>query len=100
MRKIVSLMFVLAISIAALAQTSLKGTVIDQATQIPVVGAKVTLANQNISTTTNSAGEYSLLYLDVLEEELIIEAEGYMSTIELLQLKPDQVNEMEAIELQ
>ena len=90
MRKIVSLMFVLAISIAALAQTSLKGTVIDQATQIPVVGAKVTLANQNISTTTNSAGEYSLLYLDVLEEELIIEAEGYMSTIELLQLRPSQ----------
>ena len=100
MRKIVSLMFVLAISIAAFAQTSLRGTVIDQATQTPVVGAKITLANQNISTTTNASGEFSLLYLEALEEELIVEAEGYLSTIELIMLQADQANQMDAIQLQ
>ena len=47
--KLFSLMCVLAISLSSWAQTSLKGRVIDEATQTPVVGAKVTLANQNIS---------------------------------------------------
>ncbi len=100
MRKILSLMFVLALSVVAFAQTSLKGTVIDESTQEPVVGAKVTLANQNISTTTNSAGEFSLLYLEAMDEEVIVESDGYIAAIELIQLNADQVNQMEAIQLQ
>ena len=39
--KLFSLMFVLMVSLMAMAQTSLKGVVIDQGTQTPVVGAKV-----------------------------------------------------------
>ena len=72
--KLFSLMFVLAISLTAFAQTSLKGRVIDETTMTPVVGAKVTLANQNISTTTNAAGEFSLLYLEATDEEVIAAA--------------------------
>jgi hypothetical protein len=100
MKKLFSLMFALAIGLTAWAQTSLKGSVIDQSTQTPVVGAKVTLANQNISTTTNAAGEFSLLYLEAIDEELIIEAEGYLSALELIQLVENQVNQMEAVQMQ
>ena len=60
-QKLFSLMFVLTLSVAMMAQTSLKGRVVDDNTGQPVVGARVTLANQNISTTTNSAGEFSTL---------------------------------------
>ena len=76
MKHYLSLMFALVMSLTALAQTSLKGRVIDEATQQPVVGAKVTLANQNISTTTNASGEFSLLYLEAIDEEMVIEADG------------------------
>ena len=98
--KLFSLMFVLAMGVTAFAQTSLKGRVIDEATQTPVVGAKVTLANQNISTTTNADGEFSLLYLEAMDEEVVIEADGYVAALELINLKDNQSNEMNAVGLQ
>ena len=98
--KLFSLMFALTIGLTAIAQTSLKGSIIDQATQTPVVGAKVTLANQNISTTTNATGEFMLLYLEAMDEEVIIEAEGYLSVLELIQLQENQANTMEPILMQ
>ena len=100
MKNFLSLMFALVISLAAVAQTSLKGRVVDEATQEPVVGAKITLAVQEISTTTNAAGEFSLLYLEAMDEEVVIEADGYMADLRLINLQPDQVNQMEPIELQ
>ncbi len=99
-QKLLSLMFMFALSMAAYAQTSLKGRVIDESTQTPVVGAKITLANQNISTTTNASGEFSLLYLEAMDEEVVIEADGYVAALELINLKDNQANEMEAIALQ
>ena len=98
--KLFSLMFVLAMAITAFAQTSLKGRVIDGATDNPIVGAKVTLANQNISTTTNAAGEFSLLYLEAMDEEVLIEADGYVAALELINLQADQANQMDAVSLQ
>jgi len=98
--KLLSLMVVLMLSAAAMAQTSLKGRVIDEATQTPVVGAKVTLANQNISTTTNAAGEFTLLYLEPMDEEMIIEADGYVSALELVNLQDNQENRLDAVSLQ
>ena len=53
---------------------------------------KVTLANQNISTTTNAAGEFSLLYLEAMDEEVVIEADGYVAALELINLKDNQAN--------
>ena len=93
-------MFVLAIGLSAFAQTSLKGRVIDEATQNPIVGARITLANQNISTTTNAAGEFSLLYLEAMDEEVVIEADGYVAALELINLKDNQANQMEAVAMQ
>ena len=99
-QKLFTLMFVLAIGITAFAQTSLRGRVIDEVTQTPVVGAKVTLANQNISTTTNSSGEFSLLYLDAMDEEVLIEADGYVAALELINIQANQTNQLDAISLQ
>ena len=99
-QKLFSLMAVLMLSVAVMAQTSLKGRVIDESTQTPVVGAKITLANQNISTTTNAAGEFSLLYLEAMDEEMLIEADGYIAGLELVNLQADQVNQMDDISLQ
>ena len=98
--KLLSLMFVLAIGLTAFAQTSLKGRVIDDATQNPIVGARITLANQNISTTTNASGDFLLLYLDAMDEEVVIEADGYVATLELVNLKENEANELAAIQLQ
>jgi len=98
--KLFSLMFVLAFSMMAWAQTSLKGRVLDEATQTPIVGAKVTLANQNISTTTNAAGEFTLLYLEAMDEEVLIEADGYVAGLELINLQADQTNQMDVVALQ
>ena len=94
------MMCVLCIGLTAFAQTSLKGRVIDDATQTPVVGARITLANQNISTTTNASGDFLLLYLDAMDEEVLIEAEGYMATLELINLKENQANELVTVQLQ
>lgn len=96
-QKLFSLMAVLMLSVAVMAQTSLKGRVIDDATQLPVVGAKITLANQNISTTTNAAGEFSLLYLEAMDEEILIEADGYVVDLQLINLLENQVNAMDDI---
>ena len=98
--KLFSLMAVLLFSVAVTAQTSLKGRVIDESTQAPVVGAKITLANQNISTTTNSAGEFSLLYLEPMDEEVLIEADGYIAALELVNLLADKENQLDAVSLQ
>ena len=98
--KLFSLVFLLAIALTAFAETSLKGRVIDEATQLPVVGAKVTLANQNISTTTNANGDFLLLYLDPMDEEVLVEADGFVPGLELIAIRENQANEMEPIILQ
>ena len=97
--KLFSLMAVLLLSMAMMAQTSLKGRVISNNTQTPVVGAKVTLVNQNISTTTNAAGEFTLLYLDAMDEEMLVEADDHMATLELISIKENQVNQLDDINL-
>ncbi|MCR5049667.1 MAG: carboxypeptidase-like regulatory domain-containing protein [Paludibacteraceae bacterium] len=98
--KVLLLLFALAIGLTGYAQTSLKGRVISNNTQEPVVGAKVTLVNQNISTTTNAAGEFSLIYLEAIDEEIVIEADDYVAALELISLQADQANQMDDIQLQ
>ena len=78
-------------------QTSLKGRVIANNTNEPIIGAKVTLANQNISTTTNVDGEFILSYLEPTDEEVIVEADGYIAALELVNLQENQINEMEDV---
>ena len=98
-QKLFTLMAVLMVFMTVSAQTSLKGRVINDATQTPVVGAKITLANQNISTTTNQEGKFTLLYLEAMEEEVLIEKDGFVPGLELINLKENEENLMDDIVL-
>ena len=97
--KLLTLMFALLIGLTTFAQTSLKGRVIANNTNQPIIGAKVTLANQNISTTTNAEGEFTLLYLDATDEEVLVEADGFVTALELITLQADKENVMDDIKM-
>ena len=99
MKKLLTMLLGFALTISAVAQTTLRGKVVDAGTDAPVAGAKVLLGNQNIATTTNAAGEFQLLYLEAMDEEVIVEAEGYVGTIELVLLEENQTVDMPAIQL-
>ena len=100
MKKLLTLLLGLGLTISAMAQTTLRGQVVDAGTGTPISGAKVLLGNQNIATTTNAAGEFQLLYLEATDEEVIVEADGYVGTIELVLLQENQTLDMPAIQLQ
>ena len=74
--------------------TNLRGVVIAEDGQTPLAGVKITIANQNLSTTTNSNGEFSLVYLDPIDEEVILEADGYVSDIVLVSLTEGQLTDL------
>lgn len=65
-----------------------------------ISGATITLGNQGISTTTNANGEFSLTYLEPIDEEVILEADGYVSDIQLIQLRKGQLNDLGDILMQ
>ena len=81
------------------AQTRLIGRVVTDEQQA-IEGATITLVNQGYSTTTNAEGRFSLTYLEAIDEEVIIEATGYMSDIALVQLVENQQNDLGDIILQ
>ena len=93
------LVFLTLFAVNTQAQTRLVGRLIT-AEQQPIAGAIVTLANQSISTTSNDDGQFSLTYLEAMDEELIIEAYGFMSEIMLIQLIDNQLTNIGEITLQ
>lgn len=99
MKKLLSVVFALCMAAGLWAQASIKGKLVNEQTLAPIVGASVMLGNQNIATTTNEQGEFSLLYLEAGDEELIIEADGYVSTVELIAIAPDQTTTIDPIAL-
>ncbi|MBR4547683.1 MAG: carboxypeptidase regulatory-like domain-containing protein [Paludibacteraceae bacterium] len=99
MKKTVSILAMLLVVISAMAQTSLQGVVTSADGGQPIEDVKVTLAGQNISTTTNQKGEFTLTYLEAIEEEVIFEAEGYLTDIQLVVLEEGQSNDMGTISL-
>ena len=100
MRKTLLTLLAGVMALTASAQTSLKGRIIEAESGKAVVGATITLANQNLSTTTNQNGEFNLLYLEAGDEEMIIEADGYNSGIELIQITADQSTDLGSITIQ
>ena len=67
---------------------------------LPITGyATISLVNQNISTTANEQGEFSLSYLEAMDEEVIVEAEGFIATIELVEIVAGQTTNMGEIVL-
>ncbi len=79
--------------------TRLVGKIINEDGEPITNGAIVTLGNQNISTTANDRGEFTLSYLEPMDEEVIIEARGFISNIVMVQLISGQTNDMGAITL-
>ena len=85
--------------VGATAQTRLVGRLVSVEQQA-IEGATVTLANQGITTTTNNEGKFSLTYLEAWDEEVIVEAYGYVSDILLVQLVANQLTDLGDITLQ
>ena len=85
--------------VGATAQTRLVGRLVSVEQQA-IEGATVTLANQGITTTTNDEGKFSLTYLEAWDEEVIVEAYGYVSDILLVQLVENQLTDLGDITLQ
>ncbi len=100
MRRILTTLFTCLLTVAVFAQnTALRGTVVAEGSEEAIVGAKVTLGGQSISTTTNQSGEFALIYLEAIDEEVIIEANGYLTTIRLVALTNGQTTDMGKIAL-
>lgn len=88
MKKIVLMILVAMLySSSLLGQTtSIKGLVRDAVSNDPLVAANVTLLQQNISTLTNSNGEFTLSYLEAGDDEIRISASGYFMQIRLVKI--------------
>ena len=99
MKRLFLFAVVLSIVCVANAQTRLIGRVVTTEQQA-IEGATITLVNQGYSTTTNDEGRFSLTYLEATDEEVIVEATGYMSDIVLVQLIENLVNDLGDITLQ
>ena len=99
MKRLFLFAVVLSIVCVANAQTRLIGRVVTTE-QKAIEGATITLVNQGYSTTTNDEGRFSLTYLEATDEEVIVEATGYMSDIVLVQLIENLVNDLGDITLQ
>ena len=90
---------VLAMTCMVNAQTRLVGRIINSDQQA-IEGVTVTLVNQGFTTTTNSEGKFSLTYLEAGDEEVIIEAIGYISDVVLVLLEENQLNDMGDVVMQ
>ena len=100
MRKtFLAVLLTMATLVGANAQTRLVGRLISVEQQA-IEGATITLANQGITTNTNAEGKFSLTYLEPVDEEVIIEAYGYISDIVLIQLVENQLTDLGDITLQ
>ena len=105
MRKTLFVLFSLLIAFSGFAQenagpTRLTGRLVVEGSDKAVPNATITLVNQDISTQSNANGEFTFLYLEEGDEELIVEADGYLETIELVQLHAGQTTELGDIALQ
>ena len=78
----------------------LRGRLVSEDGTSAISGARVSLANQNISTQTNADGEFTFYYIEPGDEELLVDAEGFLSTIELVQIVHDQSTDLGDIVMQ
>ena len=78
----------------------LRGRLVRADGSAAIPGALITLANQNISTETNANGEFTFYYIEPGDEEVLVDAEGYLSTIELVQIADNKATNMGEIALQ
>ena len=85
--------------VGATAQTRLAGRIVSVEQQ-PIEGATITLVSQGITTTTNAEGEFILTYLDPIDEEVILEAYGYVADILLVSLVENKLTDLGDVVMQ
>ncbi len=103
MKKITTLLILFSALASLWAQSgkvSLYGRVVSKQDDKGIAGATVTLGNQAISTVTNQEGQFSFIQLQGGDEELIVEADGFKATVELIQLHEGQSTVLDVIYLQ
>ena len=103
MKKIITLLIVFTAVVSMWAQSgqvSLYGRIASKQDDKGIAGATVTLGNQDISTLTNTEGQFSFIGLQAGDEELIVEADGFKATVELIQLQEGQATVLDVIYLQ
>ena len=99
-RTLLVVLSTLLVSIGASAQTArLTGQLVDESGNPITSNTTIALVGQDITTTTNERGEFSLSYLEAMDDELIIEANGFMTIVEMVQLHDGQVTELGTITL-
>lgn len=95
MRKIFFTLLLVIAAFPLMAQNAaIKGVITAEHSKSPIVGAKIRLANQDISTTTNAQGEFSLQLLQPMDEEVIISASGFLTQVKVVKLSDNQVNDL------
>ena len=94
MKKVFLLAALCIITGMVMAQTSLKGIVLSEDGNQPIPGAVVTLENQNISTTTNANGEFQLLFLEPIDEEVVITSSQFLPKVLVVSLKENTINDL------
>lgn len=82
------------------AETSLKGMVVEEGTRNPIMGATITLVKHNLSTSTNAEGVFSLTLLDPMDEEVVIRHDNYLTQVKLVLLQEGQSLDMGEVSLQ
>jgi len=100
MRKLsLVLMVSLLTTFSLLAETTAKGVVRAAGSGSPLSGVTITFLQQNISTQTNTKGEFTLSYLKVGADEVSFSKQGYFTIIKLVDLKGNGVNDLGVVEL-
>lgn len=95
MRKIFFTLLLVIAAFPLMAQNAaIKGVITAEHSKSPIVGAKIRLANQDISTTTNAQGEFSLQLLQPIDEEVIISASGFLTQVKVIKLTENQTNDL------
>ncbi len=100
MRRFLMLVFVFIMAVVAVnAQTKLTGKVLITGTEKPLQGVTVTLMQQNLSSQTNAAGEFTLSYLEAGDEEVSFSLQGYFTQIKLVNIKKDVTTDLGVVML-
>ena len=90
---VILLMLFLAFHVS-IAQTRVNGVVKNAGDNSPVEGVKITLLQQNISTLTNTNGEFSISYVKAGDDELSVSKQGFFRQIKLVSIKPNAGNNL------
>ena len=99
MKKILWILLVSVCTWQLSAQTTVRGVVKDSGTGEPLIGVKVTLLQQNISTRTNTEGEFYFTFLEAGSDELSFAKEGYFNRIMMVELKADDETDLGDVKL-